>query len=159
MEKEFGRGTSYFVDLPVRTAEVTTGIDDKPPDRCSPLNGKKGLLIDDDIQVMNLLSVFFRTEGCDTEVVSDGNSALDKLQNFSYHFILCDIKMPAINGMSLYQRLKEKGSSHLGNIIFTTGDPVSCDVQQFLKSIKNPVLFKPFDLKEVRETVQRVLTK
>ncbi len=158
MEKEFGRGTSYFVDLPVLTDVVSTGIDDKPSGRCSRLNGKKGLLIDDDIQVMNLLSEFFRTEGCDTEVVSDGNSALEKLQEFSYHFILCDIKMPGINGMTLYQRLKEKGSSHLESIIFTTGDPISCDVQQFLKSIKNPILFKPFNLKEVRETVQRLLT-
>jgi C4-dicarboxylate-specific signal transduction histidine kinase/CheY-like chemotaxis protein len=136
MEKEFGRGTSYFVDLPALTDEVSTGIDDKPSGRCSRLNGKKGLLIDDDIQVMNLLSEFFKTEGCDTEVVSDGNSALEKLQEFSYHFILCDIKMPAINGMTLYQRLKEKGSRYLESIIFTTGGPISCDIQQFLKSIK-----------------------
>ncbi len=158
MEREFGRGTSYFVELPALTGEVSTEIYDKPSGRCCWLNGKKGLLIDDDVQVMNLLSRFFGTEGCETDVIPDGNLALEKLQKSSYHFILCDIKMPAMNGMTLYQRLKEKGSSHLERIIFVTGDRMSCDVQEFLKSVKNPILFKPFNFKEVREAVQRVLT-
>jgi len=141
------------------TREVPKEMSGKPPKQYTWLHGKKGLLIDDDVQLMNLLSKFFETAGCEAEVVPDGKSALDKLDGSSYDFIFCDIKMPTMSGITLYQQLKEKGSSHLGKIIFVTGDVTSYDVEEFLESVRNPILVKPFDLEEVKRTVLRVLTK
>jgi len=139
--------------------EVPKGMSGKPPKQYTWLHGKRGLLIDDDVQLMNLLSKFFETVGCEAEVALDGKSALDKLDGSSYDFIFCDIKMPTMNGITLYQQLKEKGSPHLEKIIFITGDVTGYDVQEFLKSVQNPILVKPFDLEEVKRTLLRVLTK
>jgi CheY-like chemotaxis protein len=159
MKSESGMGTTYFVEFPNLTGEVPKEISGKPSNQYTWLHGKRGLLIDDDVQLMNLLSKFFETAGCETEVVPDGKPALDKLDGSSYDFIFCDIKMPAMNGITLYQQLKEKGSSHLEKIIFVTGDVTGYDVQEFLKSVQNPILVKPFDLEDVKRTVQRMLTK
>ena len=41
--------------------------------------------------------------------------------------------------------------------IFITGDTVSPDTRAFLQDVKNPVLAKPFKLREVRETIGRIL--
>jgi two-component system response regulator len=131
----------------------------KPLKQYTWLHGKRGLLIDDDVQLMNLLSKFFETAGCETEVAPDGKSALDKLDGSSYDFIFCDIKMPTMNGITLYQQLKEKGSPYLEKIVFVTGDVIGYDVQEFFKSVQNPILVKPFDLEEVKRTVLRMLTK
>jgi CheY-like chemotaxis protein len=141
------------------TGEVPKEISGKRSKQYSWLHGKRGLLIDDDVQLMNLLSRFFETVGCETEVVPDGKSALDKLDGSSYDFIFCDIKMPTMNGITLYQQLKEKGSSHLEKIIFVTGDVTGYETQEFLKSVQNPILVKPFDLEEVKRTVLRMLTR
>jgi CheY-like chemotaxis protein/DNA gyrase inhibitor GyrI len=141
------------------TGEVPKEISGKHSKQSSWLHGKKGLLIDDDVQLMNLLSRFFETEGCETEVVPDGKSALDKLNDSSYDFIFCDIKMPTMNGITLYQQLKEKSSPHLGKIIFVTGDVTGYDVKEFLESVRNPILVKPFDLEEVKRTVLQMLTR
>jgi CheY-like chemotaxis protein len=141
------------------TGEVPKEISGKRSKQYSWLHGKRGLLIDDDVQLMNLLSRFFETAGCEAEVVPDGKSALDKLDGSSYDFIFCDIKMPTMNGITLYQQLKEKGSSHLEKIIFVTGDVTGYDVKEFLESVRNPILAKPFDLEEVKRTLQRMLAK
>jgi CheY-like chemotaxis protein len=141
------------------TGKVPKEIGGKPSKQYTWLHGKRGLLIDDDVQLMNLLSRFFETAGCEAEVVSDGKSALDKLDDSSYDFIFCDIKMPTMNGITLYQKLREKGSAHLEKIIFVTGDAIGDEVQEFLKSVQNPILVKPFDLEEVKRTVLRMLTR
>jgi CheY-like chemotaxis protein len=159
IRSDSGMGTTYLVEFPDLTGEVPKEITGKPFNQYAWLHGKRGLLIDDDVQVMNLLSKFFETAGCETEVVPDGKSALDKLDGSSYDFIFCDIKMPTMNGITLYQQLREKGSSHLEKIIFVTGDVTGYDAQEFLKSVQNPILVKPFDLEDVRRTVQRVLTE
>ena len=159
IRSDSGMGTTYLVEFPNLTGEVPKEISHKPFNQYAWLHGKRGLLIDDDVQVMTLLSKFFETAGCETEVVPDGKSALDKLDGSSYDFIFCDIKMPTMNGITLYQQLKKKGSSHLEKIIFVTGDAAGYDAQEFLKSVQNPILVKPFDLEDVRQTVQRMLTE
>jgi signal transduction histidine kinase/CheY-like chemotaxis protein len=158
MRSESGQWKTFIVELPILRGEGPMEIDDKPSGVSSAFNGKKGLLIDDDFQLIDLLSTCFGMEGCATEIARDGKSALEKLDCSSYDFILCDIKMPTINGIALYKQLKDKGSSCLEKIIFVTGDEISSDVQEFLKSVKNPVLFKPFNLEEVKEAVRRMIT-
>jgi CheY-like chemotaxis protein len=159
IENQSGTETTYFVELPIPTDEVQKTINHNHSSRFCSFSGKKGLLIDDDVQVMKLLSNLFKIEGCETEVVPDGKLALEKIDRSSYDFILCDVKMPTMNGITLYQQLNKKGSACLDKIIFITGDVISYDAEEFLRSVKNPVLLKPFNLEEVKETVQRVLNR
>jgi CheY-like chemotaxis protein len=64
--------------------------------------------------------------------------------------------MPGMDGMTFYKELKKVNSPYLSKIIFVTGDGVNPDTQEFLKSIKNPVLLKPFHLENITKTIQQL---
>jgi len=55
--------------------------------------------------------------------------------------------------------LKEKKSPYLNKIIFITGDTTSDEIQEFLNSIENPLLKKPFELDDIKEVIQRIVNK
>jgi len=133
------------------------GFKEKFTVKKSFLSGKKGLLVDDDLQMIDLLSKYFAAEGCYTEKALDGKSALEKTNNIPFDFILCDVKMPGMDGVTFYQQLKGIGSPYLGKVIFITGDTMSHEIQEFLKSINNPLLNKPFGLDDVKEAIRRLL--
>jgi len=119
------------------------------------LSGKKCLLIDDDLPIINLLSRFFVLEGCEVEKALDGKLALEKMNNTSFDFILCDINMPGMDGVTFYQQLKGIGSPFLDKVIFITGDEMNHEIQEFLKSI--PLLKKPFGLDDVKQAIRQLL--
>ena len=121
------------------------------------LSGKKGLLVDDDSQMIDILSKYFATEGCYTEKAPDGKLALEKMNNTPFDFILCDVKMPGMDGVTFYQQLKGIGSPYLDKVIFITGDTMSHEILEFLKSINNPLLDKPFGLDDVKEAIRRLI--
>lgn len=119
------------------------------------LSGKKGLLVDDDLQMIDIMSKYFATEDCYTEKALDGKLALEKMNNTPFDFIICDINMPGMDGVTFYQQLKGTGSAFLDKVIFITGDDMNHEIQEFLKSI--PLLRKPFGLDDVREAVRQLL--
>ena len=133
------------------------GFKEKSSVKKSFLSGKKGLLIDDDSQMIDILSKYFATEGCYTEKALDGKLALEKMDNTPFDFILCDINMPGMDGVTFYQQLKGIGSPYLDKVIFITGDTMDHEIQEFLKSINNPLLDKPFGLDDVNEAIRRLL--
>ncbi len=122
------------------------------------LSGKKCLLIDDDLPIINLLSRVFVLEGCEVEKALDGRSALEKMDVTSFDFITCDVRMAGMDGATFYQKLKDKKSPYLNKIIFITGDTTSAEIQEFLNSIGNPLLKKPFELDDIKEVIQGLLT-
>ncbi len=122
------------------------------------LSGKKCLLIDDDLPIINLLSRVFVLEGCEVEKALDGRSALEKMDVTPFDFITCDVRMAGMDGATLYQKLKERKSPYLNKIIFITGDTTSDEIQEFLNSIENPFLKKPFELDDIKEVIQGLLT-
>ena len=158
VESEVGKGTSYFIELSISTTKFEKDVKEKPIAQSVNEKEEKGLLIDDEAHIIDLLSKFLAMEGYPTEKVTDGRLALEKLGRNSYYFILCDIKIPEIDGMTLYQELKERKSPNLDKIIFITGDAISTDIQAFLKSAQRPYLSKPFELMDVKKTIQQLIT-
>jgi CheY-like chemotaxis protein len=133
------------------------GFKEKSSIKESFLRGKKGLLVDDDSQMIDILSKYFAAEGCYTEKALDGKLALEKMNNTPFDFILCDVKMPGMDGVTFYQQLKGTGSPYLDKVIFITGNKMNHEVQEFLKSINNPLLGKPFGLDDVKEAIRRLI--
>ena len=133
------------------------GFKDRPTVKESFLSGKKGLLVDDDSQMIDILSKYLTAEGCYTEKALDGKLALEKMNNTPFDFILCDVKMPGMDGVTFYQQLKGIGSPYLDKVIFITGDTMSHEILEFLKSINNPLLNKPFGLDDVKEAIRRLI--
>ena len=134
------------------------GLKERPAVEKPYLSGKKCLLIDDDLPIINLLSRVFVLEGCEVEKALDGKSALEKMDAIPFDFITCDVRMPGMDGATFYQKLKEKKSPYLSKIVFITGGTMSDEIQGFLNSIGNPLLKKPFELEDIKEVIQGLLT-
>ena len=133
-------------------------LERRPPVEKPYLSGKKCLLIDDDLPIINLLSRVFALKGCEVEKALDGKSALEKMNATPFDFITCDVRMAGMDGVTFYKTLKQKKSPYLNKIIFVTGDTTSDEIQEFLNSIENPLLKKPFELDDIEEVVQGLLT-
>ena len=67
----------------------------------------------------------------------------------SFDVILLDMRMPDISGQQIYERWKLERPELTPRVIFLTGDIVSTDLQEFLKSTGRPYLPKPFEFEAI----------
>lgn len=157
-ESKVGEGTSILIEIPAKLADIEERVKNEARIDLN-LVGKKGLLIDDELNIIDMLSRFFKLQGCYVEYAADGEKALKRLIENSFDFIVCDIKMPGIDGIEFYRMLKEKGFSEIDKIIFMTGDVMNPVTKDFLNSIKNPYLVKPFDFETLKKTLSTIFVQ
>jgi two-component system response regulator AtoC len=72
------------------------------------MSGKSVLIIDDEENMRHLLQVMLRKAGFEAETVSDGLDGLAALDKAHFDFILCDLKMPRMDGMAFLKRARER---------------------------------------------------
>jgi two-component system response regulator AtoC len=70
------------------------------------MNTNKILIVDDEENMRHMLSVILTKEGYEVDVGRDGKEAMDKLKSSTFDFILADIRMPRMDGISLLKELK-----------------------------------------------------
>jgi two-component system response regulator AtoC len=68
----------------------------------------KLLIIDDEENMRHMLSVMLKNFGYDVDTAPDGKAALDMVNASFYDFILCDLKMPHMDGMTFLNAIKDK---------------------------------------------------
>jgi len=96
-------------------------------------------------------------DGHQADIAGDGAVALEMLDRRTYDLVISDTKMPVLDGESFYGELERRFPQLRGRIIFLTGDVLSREKREFLARSGAPFLMKPFDLDELRQTVQRTL--
>ncbi len=154
-ESQPGRGTSFTVELPIlEGAQAPSGPEEQPEPAAG---GRSFLVVDDEESIRRLLGSILRDDGHHVDTAGNGKEALEHLAHRRYDVIVTDIKMPDMDGRSLYQRLLDTDPELARRTIFITGDTVNPDTRDFLRSVTNPCLPKPFGVREVRETIGQVL--
>lgn len=117
------------------------------------------LIVDDESTIRVALRRFFTRLGWSVDEAPSGEIALEKLLSTGdepHPLVICDLRMPGINGIDLHDRLAELRPAILDRLIFSTGDLVSEEVADFIGRTKCLVLQKPFELKTLLATVQRI---
>jgi len=74
-----------------------------------------------------------------------------------FDLVLCDVMMPGISGMALHQWLEQEHPSLAGRLIFITGGAFTPKVREYLATVQNPSLEKPFRLRQVLEMVSSMI--
>jgi len=150
-----GTGAVFRVELPVEGPEGSTvAVATESP---RVIRGARILVVDDEPGIAGVLEEVLQLDGHAVETVSNGEAALGKLAHGGYELILSDIRMPALDGPSLYRELARRDPRLLRRMIFLTGDTLSPVTREFLEKTEAPCLSKPFALSDVRDIVQRVL--
>ncbi|MBI4552863.1 MAG: GAF domain-containing protein [Candidatus Latescibacteria bacterium] len=149
-------GACFTIELPVCTAETSTGRDARPATAIARLPLKRILVIDDEREITDYLAQVLTANGHTVETAFDGEAGLRKLDQVSYDLILSDIKMPGLSGRHLYNAVKTRQPHLLSRLILMTGDLTSPDTQQFLKTARVPYLTKPFTVHELEQVMAAV---
>jgi PAS domain S-box-containing protein len=121
------------------------------------------MLIDDEPAVRATLARIFQRGGWELREAGTGDEALEWLLEVPAErapgVILCDLKMPGMNGRELYAKLMERRPELATRVIFVTGDVVEQTTASFLASAGREVVEKPFTVAEVALAVQRVMAR
>jgi len=72
----------------------------------------KVMIIDDEESLRHMLSVILKMEGYEATAFEDAEKALGALSKDDYDFILCDIRMPGMDGLAFLKALSERGDEH-----------------------------------------------
>jgi DNA-binding response OmpR family regulator len=118
---------------------------------------KRILVVEDEPSISSLCVRVLTSEGLDVFVAVDGRVAEDMLDKNYYDLCLIDIRTPVINGKELYQYINDKHPELVGGVIFTTGDVIGGETQNFLKEMERLFLLKPFAPEELRAVIKEVL--
>ena len=95
--------------------------------------------------------------GYTVEHASDGEQALQRVHGRTFDLIVCDLKMPRMDGPTFYRRLVAYAPAMAERVVFVTGDVVGTDAEQFLETSGCRWLAKPFRLSDLVRTVREAL--
>ncbi len=151
-----GQGATFIIELPI------AGEEDDPvgPARVLPppsAHAKSLLIVEDEVSLLDLIKRLVEAEGHRADTASDGLQALEKLRRQPYDLILCNVKMPGLDGRQLYDEIAERWPEMVTRIIFLTGDLVGPRTQTFLSRVQRPVLEKPFQIEELLRVLREQL--
>ena len=147
-------GAIFKIELPVcRKTEIPANRNVDEEGLSANGAGKKVLVIDDEVWILDLIRQILQRDGFEVDTVSDGKSALDHLSRRHYELLVCDWKMPGISGPQLYERLTAVSPDAANRMIFMTGDVMSDTFQNFLKKHAKNCLSKPFSVSEFRTAI------
>jgi PAS domain S-box-containing protein len=152
-----GQGTTFRIEFPVETTSTTTAPPAPEPEAEPPGAGTAILIVDDEAGIANGVAHLLRRNGHEVDTAANGRLALHKLQERTYDLILCDLRMPELDGPGFYRALEQDNPDMLQRIIFLTGDTLGAETRAFLERTNVPRLNKPFTAATIRQTVHQAL--
>ena len=122
-------------------------------------HGCRILVVEDEPTVARLIADVLEDEGFQVDVQLDGREALQQADRERYDLVICDMKMPGLDGQHFYQALVQAGNPLSKRFLFVTGDVVAQHTQQFLEHHQLPHVAKPFRMEELKDSVRRLLSR
>ena len=120
------------------------------------VNKQKILIVDDDNNIAELISLYMTKECFETKIVNDGEAALEVVEEFSPNLILLDLMLPGIDGYQVCREIRAKNSVP---IIMLSAKGEVFDKVLGLELGADDYMEKPFDTKELVARVKAVLRR
>jgi CheY-like chemotaxis protein len=159
VHSDAGEGTTFRVVLP--TTDETSAPESGPgsaPESSPPRSQARArvLVIDDEFQIANTLRELLSVEH-DVVAETSGAAALALVEEGpGFDVMFCDLMMPGMNGMEFYQRVRRSKPELERRIVFMTGGAFTASAAEFLSSVENRWIEKPFSLGVVEAIVREM---
>ena len=152
-------GTTFRVTLPA--ASVLASAQEKERDvpaiaLRSPLAGIKLLFVDDEPALRSGMEAFGNMRGFTVLTASDGAAALETTRSTGVDAVVCDLRMPGMDGYAFHEQLRQERPGLASRTIFITGDVVATTSSRSSVA-RQPVLTKPFAFDKIEEALISVL--
>ena len=115
------------------------------------------LVVDDEPEIVATIVEILEAEGHLVDTAASGATALERVARHEYDVIFSDLRMPDLDGPSLFERLTLERPALAERMIIVTGDTLSADARIFLERTRLACLEKPFTLADVRRVVAEAL--
>jgi signal transduction histidine kinase/BarA-like signal transduction histidine kinase len=161
LESRPGHGASFFVELPVTGAKLPSpGLATARFQRSlvpESVPGASVLLVEDESALATAVMDALRDAGYTAEWAADGEEALAKVSRHSYDLVICDLKMPRLDGMAFYRSLTAVAPALAKHAVFVTGDVAAHEAEKFFEESGCRWLAKPFRLADLLRIVREGL--
>lgn len=114
------------------------------------------LVVDDDPDALAGMAKALQAEGCTVTEAEDGLEALQRVADHPFDAIVCDLRLPYLPGGAFYETLLEQNPALARRVIFVSAIAYDPAVRRYLDGTGQPYLQKPYEVKELVETVRRV---
>ena len=116
--------------------------------------GKSILVVDDDSQIREVFSRMLEILGHRYQCAEDGLAAYDVLKNTPFDMVLCDIRMPEMDGLELMKQIQRMDMDVPFIMVTGFGDEFTYDL--VVKSGARDFIKKPFTIEELENKLNRV---
>jgi CheY-like chemotaxis protein len=110
---------------------------------------KQILVVDDETTFCEVIARVLAEAGFETRCASNGQTALELVEQDDFDLVLADVMMPHLDGIDLVRRLRQRG--HLLPIVLMSG------IVDSVAQPDIPFIRKPFELDKIVATVERAL--
>jgi CheY-like chemotaxis protein len=152
-----GSGATFAVELPMGPVDAAAkpGRPILPP--MDAARGASVLIVEDERALAAAVAEALSDAGLKVDHAGDGEEALACLRHETYDVVICDLKMPRVDGMTLYRAIAAATPELARRVIFVTGDVAGTDAERFLEESGCRWLAKPFRLSELLRAVRETL--
>jgi DNA-binding NtrC family response regulator len=112
------------------------------------------LLIDDEPDLRQVLEEALREHDHRVTIASDGAEGLSQMMAKSFDVVICDVRLPKIDGLTLFRRIRQEWPTT--DVILMTAYAEVVDAVAALKQGAFDYLTKPFDIDELLLQIQRI---
>lgn len=167
VENRPGGGAVFTVELPSATH---TSVSDTRPyliggstsgdvARKTETPGSRILVVEDEPTIARLIADVLSEEGYFVDTVLDSREGLELALSHPYDLVVCDLRMPHLDGRAFYRQLANSENPLQHRLIFVTGDTLAPRTVDFLRKCGLPYIAKPFLIEELKQAVARSLDK
>jgi signal transduction histidine kinase/CheY-like chemotaxis protein len=156
---ELGKGTTMTIRLPIIYQSEASGSAEKQKEAVQPVvPDQKVLVVDDEEPIADLIAEFLMSVGYTVVVCTNGTEALQKIMSETFDLVISDVKIPDIDGFTIYGEVKKHRPNLTKRFILATGDITNQEIQQFGVTHSLQIIPKPFHKEYVLKTVFETLS-
>ncbi|MEO8621500.1 MAG: ATP-binding protein [bacterium] len=151
-------GSVFRVTLPSVSSPPSDadGIGESAPFTLrSPLAGIRLLFVDDEPSLRSGMEAFGAMRGFSVVTAADGVSALEAARTSGVDAVVCDLRMPGMDGYAFHEQLRIERPGLAARTVFITGDVVTPMSRGSVS--RQPVLTKPFSFDKIEEALIAVM--
>ena len=160
LESRPDAGASFYVEMPVTGTPMAPAVPPRPriEEPVDVVAGGSILVVEDEAQLASAVVDALRDAGYIVDHAADGEEALAMVKAQSFDLVICDLKMPRLDGKAFYGMLEDAAPGLSKHVIFVTGDVAGTEAEKFLEESGCRWLAKPFRLGDLLRAVREGLT-
>ncbi len=152
-----GTGASFTIKLPVATGTGLPDFGTEAPALGHEFDGVSILVVDDEEPIRRVLARYLEMLGADVEMAGGGAAAVRALDERVFDIVILDLRMPDLDGLTVYRTIAHRHPDLADRTIFLSGD-----ISQLGAGLDVPasrILLKPVELDRLRGAVADVLDR